>query len=121
MKQLKDLFLSRFGVEAESVSTLSDSGSNRKYFRMKAGDISCIGVVGTDPDENKAFVVEARHFRDAGLPVPEVLAVSDDGRCYLQDDLGDTLLYDMIVRERKEGELSESLQEMLCRTVAMLP
>ena len=121
MKQLKDLFLSRFGVEAESVCPISDSGSNRKYFRMKAGNVSCIGVLGTDPDENKAFVVEARHFRDAGLPVPEVLAVSDDWRCYIQNDLGDILLYDVIARERKEGGLSESLQELLCRTVAMLP
>ena len=121
MKQLKDLFLSRFEVEVESVSPISDSGSNRKYFRMKAGNVSCIGVQGTDPDENKAFVVEARHFSEAGLPVPEVLAVSDDWLCYLQSDLGDTLLYDVIARERKEGGLSENLQELLCRTVAMLP
>ena len=121
MKQLKDLFLSGFGVEAESLCPLSDSGSNRKYFRMKAGEHACIGVIGTDPDENRAFVAEARHFRSAGLPVPEVLAVSDDYRCYLQNDLGDTLLYDMIARERKEGGLSDSLQELLCRIMALLP
>ena len=121
MKQLKDLFLSGFGVEAESLCPLSDSGSNRKYFRMKAGEHACIGVIGTDPDENRAFVAEARHFRSAGLPVPEVLAVSVDYRCYLQNDLGDTLLYDMIARERKEGGLSDSLQELLCRIMALLP
>ena len=120
MRQLKDLFLSGFGVEAESVCPLSDSGSNRRYYRMKAGDLSCIGVIGTDPDENKAFVVEARHFVDAGLPVPEVIAVSDDWKCYLQSDLGDVLLYDMIVRERKEGDLSENMKGLLCRTVALL-
>ena len=53
--------------------------------------MSCIGVIGTDPDENLAFVTEAQHFRAMGLPVPEVIAISDDRVCYLQNDLGDIL------------------------------
>ena len=121
MKQLRDLFSSRYGKDAESVVPLKEAGSNRKYYRMKAGDVCCIGVVGTDPDENRAFVTEARHFRHAGLPVPEVIAVSDDHRCYLQSDLGDVLLYDLVARAHKDGVWSEELKDLLCRTVALLP
>ena len=121
MKKLKELFVSSFGAEADSVAPLPTAGSNRRYFRMMEGSRSYVGVIGTDVAENKAFVEEARHFYAAGLPVPEVLAVSDDWSCYIQSDLGDTLLYDMVSQAHKKGEFSAELQELLCRTMKLLP
>ena len=121
MERLRDLFRSCFGIEAESVVPLKEAGSNRKYYRMKAGDVCCVGVLGTDSDENQAFVTEAGHFHRSGLPVPEVYAVSDDLMCYLQADLGDKVLYDLVDAAHKEGEWGEDLQALLCRTVALLP
>lgn len=121
MEQLKELFASRFGIEADSVLPVSDSGSNRKYYRMTAEGVSCIGVVGTDIAENKAFVTEAGHFRSAGLPVPEVFAVSDDFTCYIQEDLGGTALYDLVEAGHKSGGMSEPVTELLRSTVALLP
>lgn len=120
MEQLRDLFLSRFGVEAETFLSLSVSGSNRRYFRIGASSVSCVGVIGTDQDENRAFIEESRHFHSLGMPVPEVIAVSDDFRTYLQTDLGDDLLYDMIVRDRKNGGISAKVQDILCRTMTGL-
>jgi len=113
--------MSRFGVEADSVLPLSDSGSNRKYYRMAAEGISCIGVVGTDIAENKAFVAEAGHFRRAGLPVPEVFAVSDDFSSYIQEDLGSEALYDSVEAARMSGGLPVSVTELLRTTVSLLP
>ena len=55
---------------------------------------SVIRVVGTNRDENRAFIYMARHFHALGLPVPEVYWVSDDEMSYTQEDLGDTLLFD---------------------------
>ena len=121
MEKLKELFISSFGKEAESVTPLSAAGSNRRYFRIQEGSFSCVGVVGTDAAENRAFVEEARHFCTAGLPVPEVLAVSEDWSCYIQTDLGDTLLYEMVSQAHKAGEFSAELQELLCRTMKLLP
>lgn len=118
--KLKELFRASFGTEVESVQPISASGSNRKYYRMTSGGQSCIGVVGTDVAENEAFVVEARHFLSLALPVPEVLAVSDDMSAYLQSDLGDLILYDMVAQAHESGFTPE-LEALLCRTMAMLP
>ena len=41
--------------------------------------------------------------------------------CYLQADLGDKVLYDLVAAAHKEGEWGEDLQALLCRTVALLP
>ncbi len=74
---------------------LKQQGSNRVYTReTDANGRSVIRVVGTNRDENRAFIYMARHFHDLGLPVPEVLWVSDDEMSYTQEDLGDTILFD---------------------------
>jgi len=82
---------------------LKQQGSNRVYTReTDANGRSIIRVVGTNRDENRAFIYMARHFRALGLPVPEVYWVSDDEMSYTQEDLGDTLLFN-----RLEPELLE--------------
>ena len=74
---------------------LKQQGSNRVYTReTDANGRSVIRVVGTNRDENRAFIYMARHFHALGLPVPEVYWVSDDEMSYTQEDLGDTLLFD---------------------------
>ncbi len=90
---LENLYLHKFGFLPESVTALTPTGSNRRYFRL-TGPVTVIGVIGTSVDENGAFIYLARHFHEKGLPVPEVLAVSSDSLCYLQEDLGDTSLFD---------------------------
>lgn len=55
-----------------------------------------IGVYGTSKEENEAFLYMAAHFRKKGLPVPEVYICSEDKNCYLQEDLGDILLFNAI-------------------------
>ena len=82
---------------------LKQQGSNRVYTReTDANGRSIIRVVGTNRDENRAFIYMARHFRALGLPVPEVYWVSEDEMSYTQEDLGDTLLFN-----RLEPELLE--------------
>lgn len=73
---------------------LKQQGSNRIYTREQDGDRTIIRVQGTNRDENRAFIYMARHFHALGLPVPEVLWVSDDEMSYTQEDLGDTILFD---------------------------
>ena len=83
------------GQQHDNIELLTGSGSNRQYFRM-TGIRSLIAVRGESIAENRAFIYMARHFRSKGIPVPEVLAVSDDESCYIQEDLGDTLLFNAI-------------------------
>jgi aminoglycoside/choline kinase family phosphotransferase len=74
---------------------LKQQGSNRVYTReTDENGKTFIRVVGTNRDENRAFIYMARHFHALGLPVPELYWVSEDEMSYTQEDLGDTILFD---------------------------
>ena len=83
---------------------IKQQGSNRIYTReTDENGRSVIRVVGTNRDENRAFIYMARHFHALGLPVPELYWVSDDEMSYTQEDLGDTILFDAIRHGRETG------------------
>jgi len=121
MESLKNLFESNTGLKVREINEMTSSGSNRRYFRLKAGNLSLIGVVGTNLEENKAFISLARHFRDRGINVPEVLYVSSNGMRYLQEDLGDEQLYRLVSQGRASGEYSSYERMLLRHTMEMLP
>lgn len=121
MKELYGLYKEYTGFEPDEMVPLTGSGSNRRYARLSGKGGTYIGVVGTDELENKAFLAIAGHFRSKGIHVPEVLASS--GMAYLQQDLGDMLLSDLVARAWDEGGISmdSPLVPLLCRTMEMLP
>jgi aminoglycoside/choline kinase family phosphotransferase len=118
-QSLSQLFYETTGKKSGEQTALTASGSNRRYYRLVSedGGTSLIGVQGTSRDENHAFIYMAAHFLDQGLNVPRVVAVSDDEMCYLQEDLGNTLLFDYIAEGRKTGVFSASEKDMLRKTV----
>lgn len=113
MDRLFTLFRRHYGRNHQYVRPLTGSASNRQYFRLGDDQSSCIGVIGVNPDENRAFIAMAAHFRSKGIPVPEVYAASDDDVAYIQEDVGDVALFGMIG--------SEASEEILCRTIRCLP
>ncbi len=100
---------------------LPSSGSNRRYFRVHFPSGSLIGASGTSIDENKAFIYLADHFHESGLPVPKVLKVSDDFKYYIQEDLGDLLLFEAIERGRKSSVFNAEETALLAKTIHLLP
>ena len=121
--ELLSLYTSYTGASPKSIEPITGSGSNRQYVRFTSAEgQSLIGVVGTSLEENHAFITLARHFAEKGLPVPQVLAVSDDERCYLQNDLGSRSLFDALHNGREAGgQYDETERELLRRTIAELP
>ena len=118
---LKDLFESYTGVTLAEKTELPTSGSHRRYYRLKGGNISIIGVSGTSLEENRAFIALSRHFKEKGLHVPTVLAVAEDGMSYIQEDLGEKLLFDHLTGGRESGLYSSYETSLLCRTIEELP
>ena len=108
------------GQQHDNIELLTGSGSNRRYLRM-TGPRSLIAVCGESTAENRAFIYMARHFRNKGIPVPKVLAVSDDESCYIQEDLGDTLLFNAITNSRTTGEFSDNEKGLIRKSIARLP
>ena len=121
MEQLIELYRSKFSAEPSVCAQLTGSASNRKYYRLSGDAGVCIGVIGTDLRENNAFVTIDSHFKSKGINVPEVYAVSQDGLSYIQEDLGNVVLFDMLTQARKAGEGMEHVEALLCKTMSMLP
>lgn len=129
INNLRQLFSEATGYEPETITELPSSGSNRRYFRLAASPEhvmdgapqSLIGVSGTCKEENEAFLYLDRHFEEKGLPVPHVIAVSPDRMYYLQQDLGDMLLFNAIEKGRISRTFSESERKDLIRTIRLLP
>jgi len=121
MNELETLFEQQTNEKLLKKEELSASGSNRRYFRLESINTSLIGVEGTSLEENKAFIEMAKHFYNQGLAVPKFFAQTDDGRFYIQEDLGNTLLFDAIAEGRKTGVFCEPEKELLRKTMRKLP
>ena len=117
VEQLLRLYRGTFDVDARDIAALRGDGSERMIFRLHGASGTVVGIWGGYVPENRAFVGFSRSFAAAGLPVPAVYAVAEDERAYLEEDLGDTLLYDW-QRARREGvELNEEAFDMYARVV----
>ena len=78
MKRVQTLFEKYSGTDEYQIHPLPSSGGDRKYFRITWKKGSCIAAIGNETKENETFFYMAGHFRKLGLPVPEILAVSED-------------------------------------------
>jgi Predicted P-loop-containing kinase len=117
---LESLFEQYTGGAPVTSVALTGSASHRRYYRLTGADgRTLIGVEGTDADENRAFLTIDRHFATKGIHVPKVVAV--DGLCYLQEDLGSTVLYDELAAGRASGHYGPDEVALLRKTLAALP
>ena len=123
MEKLIELYKQWHGEMPATTEKLAAAGSNREYYRMTDGEgSSVVGCVGTSRDENHAFICLARHFTKRQLPVPQVLAVSDDELRYLQTDLGQVSLFEAIRGGREAGgRYTLKEQQLLKQTIRELP
>lgn len=107
---------------AASIESLPESGSSRKYFRLKADDgKSVIGVFNEDVRENKAFVYLGRHLLKAGIRVPEIYETDLDKGIYLEEDLGDTTLLDRMAEIASKEDQSNSLSDLYRNVIDAMP
>ena len=120
-QSLKVLFEGRFREPVERVAPLKGDASDRKLFRLSGASRTAVGVVNPDVRENRAFLEFSRHFRTCGLPVPEIYAVDLDRGMYLEQDLGDTTLFQFLTVNRDKDELSNETLDLYGKVVDWLP
>ena len=121
--ELNKLFEQQFGSEAVRVEPLGGGlgGSARTIVRLANDDASAVGVVYTVREENAAFLEFSRHFRRHGLPVPEIYAEDLDRNVYLEEDLGDTTLYEFLWNNRTGEDIASSVLAAYQKVVKVLP
>jgi aminoglycoside/choline kinase family phosphotransferase len=120
---LKNLFKQRFGVAVERVQPLQGElgASGRKIIRLSSGAFSAIGILYNVREENAAFVEFSRHFRAHGLPVPEIYGEDLSQGAYVEEDFGDTTLFEFLSANRVGSRISPPAVEAYRKVVALLP
>jgi aminoglycoside/choline kinase family phosphotransferase len=132
MDVLKDLFERHFHAPVEQVQPLQGQlgGSGRKIIRLtgngaaqniSAKKISAIGILYDIRAENAAFLEFSRHFRKHGLPVPEIYAEDLSQGAYLEQDLGDTSLFEFLSKNRTGDKVAPPVVEIYRKVIATLP
>jgi len=123
MDILRNLFEHHFRSPVERTQPLQGqlSGSGRKIIRLTSGKITAIGILYDVREENVAFLEFSRHFRRHGLPVPEIYAEDLDHGAYLEEDLGDTTLFEFLSNNRVGENVAPPVVEVYRKVVALLP
>src|SRR5438477_3155322 len=120
---LKNLFEQHFHAPPESILPLQGElgGSGRKIIRLVNKKHRAIGILYSIREENAAFLEFSKHFRRHGLPVPEIYAEALDHGAYLEEDLGDTTLFEFLSKNRTGENIAPQVVEAYRKVVAVLP
>jgi len=123
MDVLKRLFEQHFHSPPARIQPVQGDlgGSGRKIIRLANEKASAIGVLYGVREENVAFLEFSRHFRKHGLPVPEIYAEDLDRGAYLEEDLGDTTLFEFLSKNRDGANIAAPVIEVYRKVVAVLP
>jgi len=123
MDILKRLFEQHYRLPAEEAQPLQGQlgGSGRTIVRLTGGNLSAIGILYSVCEENLAFVEFSRHFRRCGLPVPEIYEEDLSQGAYLEEDLGDTTLFEFLGANRADEAIAPQAKEAYRKVVAVLP
>ncbi len=123
MNILEKLFEQHFRLPVAQVRPLQGQlgGSGRKIIRLTAEKISAIGILYDVREENAAFLEFSRHFRKHGLPVPEIYAEDLDQGAYLEEDFGDTTLFEFLSKNRAGERIAPEAVEAYRKVIATLP
>ena len=95
--------------------------SGRTIVRLTGESASAIGILHGVREENVAFLEFSRHFRRNGLPVPEIYAEDLDQGAYLEEDLGDTTLFQLLGTDRAGEKLAPEVIAAYRKVVEILP
>ncbi|HVJ06723.1 MAG TPA: RNase adapter RapZ [Candidatus Saccharimonadales bacterium] len=123
MDVLKKLFERHFHSAASEIEPVQGElgGSGRRIIRLANARHKAIGIVHDVREENVAFLEFSRHFHRYGLPVPQIYAEDLAEGAYLEEDLGDTTLFQFLSEHRSGAEIGPGVVEAYRKVVEVLP
>jgi aminoglycoside/choline kinase family phosphotransferase len=123
MDVLKRLFEQHFHEPPSRVVPLQGElgGSGRQIIRLVSTRNKAIGILYGVREENCAFLEFSRHFFRHGLPVPEIYADDLDAGAYIEQDLGDTTLFEFLSKNRSGAAIAPEVAQTYRKVVELLP
>lgn len=118
--KLENLFGKWSGERSVSFTPLPESGSARKYYRLRGIKNSAVGVYNPDKRENSAFAYLAKHFKKINLNVPRIYASDQKENIYLIEDLGDQTLFNILTLPAGKKQFSPYDLDLIQRSLIEL-
>ncbi|MDD4149737.1 MAG: RNase adapter RapZ [Bacteroidales bacterium] len=119
-KKTLDSFVLFSGERPDGIERLAQAGSDRSYYRFRYGNKSMIGVFSNNVEENNTFIYFTQLFKSLDIKVPELFYVTEDKTVYFLEDLGDMSLFDMVQKDIKNGELTDTTKTLYKKTITEL-
>ena len=92
-KEITNWLSKTIGNNSFNIEELRQEASDRKYYRIKADNVSYVLTDNFDKtDQSANFLYASKILKNSSVNVPEVLAFSEDLRFVLLQDLGDESL-----------------------------
>ena len=123
MDVLTKLFEQHFHTPVVRVHPLQGQlgGSGRRIIRLSSENMTAVGILYDLREENAAFLEFSRHFRRHGLPVAEIYAEDLDHGAYLEEDFGDTTLFEFLSQNREGEKIAPAVMDAYRQALAILP
>ncbi len=92
-KEITNWLSKTIGNNSFNIEELRQEASDRKYYRIKADNVSYVLADNFDKtDQSANFLYASKILKNSSVNVPEILAFSEDLRFLLLQDLGDKSL-----------------------------
>ena len=92
-KEITNWLSKTIGNNSFNIQELRQEASDRKYYRIKADNVSYVLADNFDKtDQSANFLYASKILKNSSVNVPEILAFSEDLRFLLLQDLGDKSL-----------------------------
>lgn len=113
-EQIAGLTFQFNGQKPTRIEQLPPSGSNRTYYRVYLPNgHTLIATYNLNTKENQTFQRFSAHFLQAQLPVPKVFIMNADQTLYLQQDIGNTPLLQVLEAQGPTPEVYALFQQSL--------
>ena len=111
-KEITNWLSKTIGNNSFNIEELRQEASDRKYYRIKADNVSYVLADNFDKtDQSANFLYASKILKNSSVNVPEVLAFSEDLRFLLLQDLGDKSL-DTSNEYKDEKVLEMALEQL---------
>lgn len=113
LEKVHKFLFSYFNSREYEISPITNSASDRKYFKIKFNKAFFILTFSSNIAETHTFLYFSKIFKKEGIPVPEILKVDADLDIYLQEYLGNQSLFSIINQEGENIKIKKLYEQSL--------
>jgi aminoglycoside/choline kinase family phosphotransferase len=110
---VQDYFQSVISEPITDTEIIPLSGGDRRYFRFYTVSKSYIACYNENIKENETFFYYTQHFKAINVPLPAILAIHEDKKIYILEDLGKESLLNNLEKKGFSDEVFDLYKKSL--------